>query len=399
MTPICAPADLSNVAAFMGAIDCQTTAYVESAYHGLFGDAGVLSAALTGALTIYVALYGYRLLLGGQGVAAPDLVKRFVAMGFILALSTNWPAYQTLFVSSVTGGADEVAGMMSAATGGRGETAQTVALRLDETLGAMTDLADAWSRNTPLDPVSAQTAAPGQDPAVIPSLSAPTRSAPMSAVSMLWISATLLGVGSIGVIVTTKILLAFLLALGPVFLTLALFSGTRGLFEGWLRAIVGAALVLALSLLATAAALTMIDPMVQAIADEQALGVNNPRSAFALTIACIIFALLIRQIVSAATRLTAAWRLPAMAANAAASIAAGEGAATKQAGPGDPRVLDLVAAVSRPEAHISASRATIAPTPLVVEVPTSDREGGGRRAARAYRGFGSSGLRAAGGVR
>jgi type IV secretion system protein VirB6 len=33
-----------------------------------------------------------------------------------------------------------------------------------------------------------------------------------------------------------RIALAAVMALGPVFIVLALFRGTRGLFEGWLKA-------------------------------------------------------------------------------------------------------------------------------------------------------------------
>ncbi len=45
-----------------------------------------------------------------------------------------------------------------------------------------------------------------------------------------------------GLLVTARIGLALLLALGPIFVVLALFDGTRGLFTGWLKGLVMLAL-------------------------------------------------------------------------------------------------------------------------------------------------------------
>ena len=44
--------------------------------------------------------------------------------------------------------------------------------------------------------------------------------------------------GTVGVLATCKIALAVLMALGPIFIVMALFKATRGLFTGWLKAVV-----------------------------------------------------------------------------------------------------------------------------------------------------------------
>ena len=41
---------------------------------------------------------------------------------------------------------------------------------------------------------------------------------------------------TLGLVLTAKVVLALLLALGPVFAALLLFEQTRGMFDGWLRA-------------------------------------------------------------------------------------------------------------------------------------------------------------------
>ena len=49
-------------------------------------------------------------------------------------------------------------------------------------------------------------------------------------------------VGTVGLLVTARIGIALLLAIGPIFVVMALFDGTRGLFVGWLKGLVMLAL-------------------------------------------------------------------------------------------------------------------------------------------------------------
>jgi type IV secretion system protein VirB6 len=310
----------------------------------------------------------------------------------VLAFATNWPANQTVFVNTITGGAEEIAGMMSQATTGRATSSASIADSLDAAIDEMTDLASNWSRRTPLDAASEAPGAP-----------APVQSSPaaISAANMLWISAVLFGVGSAGVLVVIKTTLAFLLALGPVFLMLGVFPGTRGLFEGWLRTIVAGSLALAFTLLATAGALAIIAPMIAEIAGEQALGVNNVEPVFALTIACVVFAMLVRQIVATTARLTAAWRLPESGRESAmAERDPAPATIASSALAGDPRIFELVAAVGRQDHGLPARAAVAAALSSASHggVDDADPRADIRRAPRAYRGFGSSGRRIARGL-
>src|SRR6202008_1215649 len=56
--------------------------------------------------------------------------------------------------------------------------------------------------------------------------------------NLMWLGALLLLLGTVGVLVTARIALAVLMAVGPVFVVFALFDATRGLFVGWLRGLV-----------------------------------------------------------------------------------------------------------------------------------------------------------------
>ncbi|MDZ7628171.1 MAG: type IV secretion system protein [Parvularculaceae bacterium] len=386
--------DLSDIGALMVSVDCQSAAYVASAYEGLFGTGGGFAQVLAGLLTIYVAFYGYRLITGAGSATAPDLVRRLAMIGIVLALSSNWPAYQTLFVDTVTGGAEDVASMMSTATTGRPASSSSISGEIDVAVEEMTRLATEWSRRTP-----AQSAT--EIPTEPATLQRPAGPAGVSAVNMLWLSAILLGVGSAGVIVITKISLAFLLALGPAFLTLAIFPSARGLFEGWLRTIVAGAFVLVFTILATGGALSVIAPIIGAIARDQAAGINDAGAVFTLLIACIVFAMLIRQVISTTARLTAAWRLP-FANDAATSSEREVSAPTRSEAPYiNERIAGLVASVGRDAAAPAAPRilSVAAPSGAATPFDTSSEGTSTRRATRAYRGFGSSRVRAAGGYR
>jgi type IV secretion system protein VirB6 len=65
---------------------------------------------------------------------------------------------------------------------------------------------------------------------------------PMLGSGILWLSAIVLLMSILGLIVAAKIVLAFLLAVGPIFIGLFLFDATRGLAEGWFRVTLGFAL-------------------------------------------------------------------------------------------------------------------------------------------------------------
>src|SRR3954470_4694318 len=92
--PVFAP-DVGFVRWVLSFVDCQAQALGADSYLAMLMPGSILSLVLTGFLTLFVALFGYRLLLGH----APDLregVFALVKVGFVLALATSWPAYRTL---------------------------------------------------------------------------------------------------------------------------------------------------------------------------------------------------------------------------------------------------------------------------------------------------------------
>lgn len=364
----------------MSSVDCRIALYVEDAYERLFGAGGPFGGVIVGALTIYVALFGWRLLSGGGGVTASSLTRRFVAVGFVLALAGNWPTYQRLFVDGLSGGAAEIGGWMAGAAGAAPQAAGGVPADLDRLVGTIVDAASGQRREPAATSPASAPAATSLAPAPVPPGA--------GGASILWASALAIGLSSAGVIVVSKVSLGLLLALGPLFFMLGLFAATRGLLEGWLRAVVAASLAIALTLALTAAALPLLDPLAQNVADAQRLGEPFARDAFTLAIAAAIFALLSRQILAQCARIVSAWRLP----QAAAAPRAADAPATPAPALSG-RVAEIVTAASISNgSFVHGSRvSTLAPAwaPGAFASAGPDASTGARSVSRAYRGLGA----------
>jgi type IV secretion system protein VirB6 len=134
--------------------------------------------------------------------------------------------------------------------------------------------------------------------------------------------------GTVGVLVVCRLALAALLIIGPVFIVLALFEGTRGLFEGWLKSVAMFALVPLLTVVMGSGALAAISPMVTAL--DQANGVIPLRTAVTILTASIIYLTLMILVFKVAGNLTKGWRIGRFAAATPASHAAAPVAAHQE---------------------------------------------------------------------
>ena len=75
---------------------------------------------------------------------------------------------------------------------------------------------------------------------------------------------------TLGVLLGSKVVLAILLALAPLIVGLALFEATRGLVEGWLKAMIALALAPLIATLTLSLELAMLAPSLRALAEARA---------------------------------------------------------------------------------------------------------------------------------
>ena len=272
-----------GVAGALRAVDCLAAQTTEKAFSTLLGPDGALGQALTLLLTLYVALMAVRMLTGRTGVGLSSLTPRMMGLGLVLCFATSWAAYHQVVWNLLVGAPDHLASLLA---GTRGSAPSLFADRLDQLFQLVMEAA------------RQSTLAGGEKPTLL---------AGMRPADLLWIASLLLLFGTVGVLVASKIALAALLALGPVFIVLALFRATSGLFEGWLRAATLFAIVPLLTVLVGTGALGLITPMLSDLA--MAGGSPTPEQAVSVLLGAGVFSLLMLLVLRVAAALTAGWRL------------------------------------------------------------------------------------------
>ncbi|MGF7152245.1 type IV secretion system protein VirB6 [Sphingomonas zeicaulis] len=210
-------------------LDCQAQTIGAEGYRALATPSSTASVMLTGMVTLLIALIGYRMLLG-HTPSIREGVLTFVKIGLVLMLATSWPAYQALVYDIVLHAPAEFASSIGTAAdlpGGRGG----LVARLNGVDQALSVLAIEGVGSPP----------PGLDGMMTMPAVAPPPFIGFDAFALGFARVIFL-VGTILSFAVVRIGAGMLLALAPLFAGFLLFDGTRGLFEGWVKALIGTAL-------------------------------------------------------------------------------------------------------------------------------------------------------------
>ncbi|UVC12458.1 type IV secretion system protein (plasmid) [Rhizobium sp. TH2] len=173
---------------------------------GTSNIAGWVTGPLTAAITLYVVLYGYLVLRGSVQEPILDFAFRAIKLAIIVMLVKNSSEYQTyvtnIFFNTLP---QEIS---QALNSGSAPSASTFDSLLDKGQASATDI---WSRAA--WPVDIVTGVGG----------------------MMVIGASFI-VAAIGYIVSlyARLALAIVLAIGPIFVALAMFQSTRRFTEAWI---------------------------------------------------------------------------------------------------------------------------------------------------------------------
>lgn len=313
--PIGAPSLARDI---LASTDCLITGRIQSAYAALLAPGGTFVSALTIALTIYVAIVGYRLILGYNGLTLRELVPHFVKIGVVLALATSWPSYQVLVFDLLFHGPEQLADAITARLSDSPATGQgDVLTALQNLFDRITDYAsDAWAQvgpapvpppiaSSPTMPVVPATPIAGGAPLVLPF----QLGAAQFVSGALWLAALTMMAASVGVLLVVRIVLALLLVLGPVFIACALFSPTRGLFEGWLRTTVKFAAVPLFTLPLAAAMVAVVLPFIDRLEDAPIESFRDGPT-LAILLIVMVFAAVLFQAVRLAGGIASGIRIP-----------------------------------------------------------------------------------------
>lgn len=295
MTLGCFPvdADAGVVLRLAANAECAAQAIGANGFQAVIG--GPVAAALLSALvTILVAIIGYRLVLGtapgfGEGVG------RALRLGFVLALVTGWPAFQTLVYDIATDAPEQLAATILPAAGL--SPAETLPERVQRVYDALRLGANGDPRSgdpqQPAQPGGSATPAAGGTPtAALPG------NAGQPGLGALPQTASIFAVATVGTISALHLAIGILLAVAPLAILALLFDGTLGLFDGWLRALTGMALAGLAATIVTAMALLPVEQEVVrlqgwrgggvlAVVDPQALPTLVLATAIAMLVATL----------------------------------------------------------------------------------------------------------------
>ena len=385
-TQLTAEASLGAAPA-LRAVDCLSNELAGAAFGRLFGAQGALLPALTILLTLYIAVFALALLTGRSRLGISALTPRALTLGLVLTFATSWVAWQGVVWNLAVGAPDQLAGIL---TGIQGSATQIFAGRLDMVFAAI-----------------AQTAGSAAAPAgAAQAANAAQAGGAFSPTGLMWLGALLLLLGTVGVLVTARIALAVLLALGPVFVVLALFRGTRGLTAGWLRGLVMTAITPLFVVAGGSLTLELAVPVIAGLRGAEGI---DPRAAMALFVIAAVHAALMGMVTKVTGTMVSAWTVfglaapvesgkASAAAPGASAIAAIPPLAAAQPAPAFARSAGLApviaAAIEAPTAGASAQSSTIrttvtqagvlAPQPGLPPLPRARARGiGSRFAARA----------------
>lgn len=281
-----------GVAPALRAVDCIANEVAAGAFGRLFGGSGALMPALTIILTLYIAFFAVSLLTGRSRIGISAMTPRMLTLGLVLTFVTSWVAYQSVVWNLAVGAPDQIAGVLM---GAKGSATDLFAQRIDVVFAAIADAAASVTSN----PQAA--AAQGAAGSFAPS-------------NLMWLAALLLLLGTVGVLVTARIALAVLLVLGPVFIVLALFNGTRGLFAGWVRGVVLTALAPLFAVLGGGFMIELVIPVIAGLDGTQGI---DGRAALALFLIAAVHVALMVMVLRVAGTMVAGWSVFGLANGAA----------------------------------------------------------------------------------
>jgi type IV secretion system protein VirB6 len=190
-------------------VDQITLGYTAKAYQA------VVSAHITELrlmMVAYIALFGIAVLQGALSMSLRDASRHILKALIVFQLATNWGTFTTFFYNVFTVGPEK---LTAALIGGKDPTQQ-----LEDVFVTGVDAARNINRK------------------------AGTFDVAQIFLGVLILMGTVLMVGiALFLLILSKLGLAILLSIAPVFIALALWKSTQGLFQGWINYLVNYAMI------------------------------------------------------------------------------------------------------------------------------------------------------------
>jgi type IV secretion system protein VirB6 len=295
-------------------VDCQAQSIGAGGWAALAQPGSAVSIALAGVLTIFIALFGYRMLYG-EVPNTRDAVMTAVKIGAVLALATSWPAFRTLVYDVSLRGPAELAGSIGRPAGLPGSDGG-LAMRLQGVDNMLAELLVIGTGRPPdadvvVGPTASLTPAQQQQEMVrLQQLQQRPRWDPANDAKMLGQARTLYLTGAIGAYASVRLIAGLLLALGPFFALFLLFDSTRGLFEGWVRGLAGSAFGAVATSIVLGVQLSMMEPWMASVIATRRAALSTPNVPIELLVMTLVFAVVLIAVLVAVAKVAYGFRIP-----------------------------------------------------------------------------------------
>ncbi len=271
-------------------IDCQARAIGSYGYGALADPGSGVSIALTSLLTIFIALFGFRLLLG-PSPQVRDVVGGAIRIGLVLTLATSWPAWRIVGYDLILNGPGEISRAIGGGSGLPGSRNDMIA-RLQHADDGIV-LATIYGSGRLTGGVAAGT-----------DLGDTPRGVALADPFALGMGRTAFLVGAIAPFAIARIGAGILLALAPLVAGFALFTGTAGLFWGWARGLAFCALAAIGQSLVQGVQLAVLGPFLRDVLEQRDGGILTPSAPTELFVLTLAFTLTMIGLLYLAGRVT-----------------------------------------------------------------------------------------------
>ncbi len=284
-------------------LDCQAQALGSSGYSALSDPTSPIGLALTALLTIFIALFGLRMVLG-ETPTLREGVMAIVKVGVVLLIATSWPAYRTVFYDVVVSGPGQLSAAIGSGSGLSNAQPEWIT-RLqsaDNGIVRLTTLGTGRNDLVSRPPVAADggEAAAQREPVADDPAFATAR--------IVFLSTTMAAVGVV------QLMAGLLLALAPLFAGLLLFEVARGLFVGWVRALIFTVMASVAGTVILSVELTLLEPWLSQVLQLRASRLITASAPIELLVMTLAFALVLAGSLAVMMRLAFTVTMPSFPA-------------------------------------------------------------------------------------
>lgn len=275
---------LNPEGAFLGdildIIDCHALSIGQDGYKYI-AESNSTGLIITGVLTIFIAILGYRLMLGIR-LSVAEIVTTALKIGFIFTILTSWYSYRVLIYDVIVKQPVQLSNNIIKASNLILESVD-LKTNLQSIDKKILDIAfigpgvyeSSKAKNIQNNVKTFTNPASGfWDPL--------REEETILKARIIFLVSSIISIGGL------KLISGLLLCIGPLVITCILFEATKGLFIGWLKALIAMSLALFCTSLILFIETAVLSPWLQKVLDSRTLGQNLP--SFPNEIFVLVFA-------------------------------------------------------------------------------------------------------------